>query len=80
MPSKEINAVSKIFQIFTLFCLCVWIQYAFQPAAAAPIPEYSREKRSPFAIDTKTSDNIAEKSGNFNYFFFKSFSDRVAKI
>ena len=61
------SVVSKIFHLFTLFTLLVWLQNAFQPANAAIIPTDAREKRSPpFSIDSKnptSKDQTSELTG-----------------
>lgn len=66
---KKENFVSKLFQLFTLFCLFVWLQNAFRPAEALVLPKLDREIRShSFPIENKPLENIEDKiiSGIFN--------------
>ena len=51
--SKENTTISKIFQLYSIFCLLSWLQYAFQPVNAGLITQTLRLKRSPFEIDPK---------------------------
>ena len=61
LRTKEISYCSKIFNLFTLFCLLVWAQNAFQPANAQPIPKNARERRSPpFSIDPEDKDRSSQ--------------------
>ena len=56
------SVVSKLFHLFTLFTLLVWLQNAFQPANGAIILTDAREKRSPpFSINSK--DQTSELTG-----------------
>ena len=70
---KKENFTSKLFQIFTLFCLFVWLQNAFRPAEALILPKLAREERSrSFPIDYKPLEDLDDKtiSGKFLIEFF----------
>ena len=65
--SKENTTISKIFQLYSIFCLLSFLQYAFQPVNAAVITQTLRLKRSPFEIDPKAvEESEASMTGKLN--------------
>lgn len=74
---KKENFVSKLFQLFTLFCLFVWLQNAFRPAEGLVLPKIDREKRSrSFPIDFKAVENTGDQTitGMFCFLYFHFYS------
>ena len=73
---KKENFVSKLFQLFTLFCLFVWLQNAFRPVEGLVLPKIERGKRSnSFPINFKPLESTDDQTipGIFSFLYFNFY-------